>query len=121
MCFYGACTCCLTEGMCPSPWVPTHRVCGKRGTSFVKKGTAWRACDRAGAPSFLYQPQVYLLGIDFWMILCYNNITKLILKGGGQNDKLNTDKINCRFVHKLTYIVTSWHNALDFIEGILFL
>ena len=41
------------------------------------------------------------------MMLCYNNYTKLILKGGGQNDKLNTDKINCRFVRKLTYIVTS--------------
>lgn len=30
-----------------------------------------------------------------------------MLKGGGQNDKLNTDKINCRFVRKLTHIVTS--------------
>ena len=54
------------------------------------------------------------------MMLCYNNYTKMILKGGGQNDKLNTDKINCRFVRKLTYIVTSLLKALGFIESILF-
>ena len=41
------------------------------------------------------------------MVLCYNKNIKLMLEGGGQNDKLNTDKINCRFARKLTYIVTS--------------
>lgn len=51
--------------------------------------------------------KINILDVDYLKILCYNKSTKLILKGGGQNDKLNTDKINCRFVRKLTYIVTS--------------
>ena len=42
-------------------------------------------------------------------------------EGGGQNDRLNIDKINCHFVRILTYIVAFCANALDFIKSILFL
>ena len=36
-----------------------------KNTDYSRRGAPWRTCDKAGAPSFLYQPQVYLLSIDF--------------------------------------------------------